>query len=62
MHHIQIMSSYGGLNGHVGQDRDGMSEAVDTFSVGNRNRDGERVIQFCSEHNMSIMNTYIHQE
>lgn len=32
------------LNGHVGQDRDGVRDVVGAVSIGTRNRDGEKII------------------
>ena len=53
----------GGLNGHVGQDRTGIEHILGAFSVGERNRDGEYIINFCLQNHMAIMNTfYKHQE
>ena len=37
----------GDLNGHVGQDRTGIEHILGAFSVGERNRDGEYIINFC---------------
>ena len=53
----------GDMNGHVGRDREGARDVVGAFGIGNRNREGMRIIQFCIDHSMSVMNTfYNHQE
>ncbi|XP_076066023.1 uncharacterized protein LOC143039639 [Oratosquilla oratoria] len=48
----------GDLNGHVGVDRDGYNNVVGGFAIGNRNREGERLLDFCVLNNLAIMNTY----
>ena len=51
------------MNGHVGQDRLGIENIIGAFSIGDRNREGERIIDFCRQNSFSIMNTYFkHQE
>ena len=51
------------LNGHVGLDRTGIENVLGAFSIGDRNREGESIIDFCIQNHMSIMNTfYEHQE
>ena len=53
----------GDLNGHAGQDRTGIENIIGSFSIGERNREGESIIDFCLQNNMSIMNTfYSHEE
>ena len=53
----------GDLNGHVGIDRAGIENILGAFSIGDRNREGESIIDFCLQNQMSIMNTfYTHQE
>ena len=53
----------GDLNGHVGQDRTGIENIIGSFSVGERNREGESIVNFCLQNNMSVMNTfYKHEE
>ena len=53
----------GDLNGHVGEDRAGIDNILGAFSIGNRNREGENIIDFCVQNQMSIMNTfYKHRE
>ena len=53
----------GDLNGHVGEDRAGIDNILGAFSIGNRSREGENIIDFCVQNQMSIMNTfYKHRE
>ena len=48
----------GDLNGHVGQDRTGIENVIGAFSIGNRNREGENIVDFCVQNQMSIMNSF----
>ena len=48
----------GDMNGHVGGERDGLEGVMGAFGIGDRNREGERVIDFCILNHLSIMNTY----
>lgn len=48
----------GDMNGHVGQDREGLEGILGAFGIGDRNREGERIIDFCILNNLSIMNTF----
>ncbi|XP_076038003.1 uncharacterized protein LOC143023369 [Oratosquilla oratoria] len=49
----------GDVNGHVGSDRGGVENVIGAHGIGNRNREGERVIDFCTmNNNLSIMNTF----
>ena len=51
------------MNGHIGTDRTGIENILGAFSIGDRNREGENIIDFCVENQMSIMNTfYNHRE
>ena len=47
----------GDFNGHVGTNRDGVENVIGAFSVGDKNEDGERLIDFCVRNNLTIMNT-----
>ncbi len=61
-HHENVIVM-GDMNGHVGQNRDGVEHVIGEFSIGERNQEGERIIDYCVMNNMSIMNTYYkHQE
>ena len=48
----------GDMNGHVGQDRTGVENVIGDFSIGNKNPEGERIIDFCVLNGLAIMNTY----
>ena len=51
----------GDLNGHLGTKV--VEDVVGCFGIGERNPEGELLIDFCRRNNMSIMNTYFkHQE
>ena len=51
----------GDLNGHVGCDR--VENVIGDFGVGERNEEGETLIDFCVRNSLSIMNTFFkHQE
>lgn len=53
----------GDLNGHVGVQRRGVENVIGAFSVGERNRAGDRVIDFCLQNGLAVMNTwYNHRE
>ncbi|XP_063849979.1 craniofacial development protein 2-like [Scylla paramamosain] len=61
--HHENVTVMGDMNGHVGQNRDGVEHVIGEFSIGERNQEGERIIDYCVMNNMSIMNTYYkHQE
>lgn len=52
----------GDWNGHVGIDREGVEQVIGAFSIGNKNAEGERVIDLCVSNHLAIMNTfYKHQ-
>ena len=53
----------GDFNGHIGCEREGVEHVIGAFSVGNKNREGERILDFCVLNNLAIMNTfYKHKE
>ena len=53
----------GDFNGHIGTDREGIEGVIGAFSVGDKNDDGERLIDFCVRNNLTIMNTcFKHRE
>ena len=53
----------GDMNGHVGRIRTGVENVIGAFGIGPKNREGERIIDFCVMNNLSIMNTfYRHKE
>ena len=47
----------GDLNGHVGKTADGYEGVHGGFGYGNRNPEGERILEFCDATNMVIANT-----
>lgn len=53
----------GDWNGHVGVDREGYEEVIGAFGLGDRNADGERILNFCALNGLKIMNTFFkHKE
>ena len=48
----------GDMNGHIGQDRTGIQNILGAFSIGDRNREGENIIDFCIQNQMYIMNSF----
>ena len=53
----------GDMNAHVGSERLGLESIIGAFSIGQRNREGERLLNFCHLNNLSVMNTfYKHKE
>ena len=51
------------MNAHVGSDRLGLENIIGAFSIGERNREGERLLNFCRLNDLSVMNTfYEHKE
>ena len=53
----------GDLNAHVGMERTGVREVLGAFGAGDRNGEGEVLIDFCLRNELSIMNTYYkHQD
>ena len=52
----------GDLNGHVGKKVTGDGDAVGQYGMGERNTAGENIVQFASQMNMAIMNTYFKKD
>ena len=48
----------GDFNGHVGKDVDGYEGIHGGFSIGTRNREGRRLLEFCAESSMVVGNTW----
>ena len=48
----------GDLNGHIGTQREGYEQVMGYHGIGNRNDEGERVLDFCNVNHMKIMNTF----
>lgn len=47
----------GDLNARVGNDHETWSGCLGRFGVGNMNENGQRLLEFCSRHNLSITNS-----
>lgn len=48
----------GDLNGHVGVDSNGQVSVLGDFGIGERNCEGERLLDFCVLNNLAKMNTF----
>ena len=48
----------GDLNAKIGQREKGEENIMGSFSYGERNRRGERMIEFAMEHKLKVTNTY----
>ena len=55
----EILIVMGDMNAKVGQGK--YEKIVGNYGLGKRNERGDRLIQFCSEANLSIMNTFLQQ-
>ena len=60
--HREIIIVMGDWNGHVGRERDGYEGVVGAQSIGDRNDDGRRILDFCLVNNAAIMNTFYEQQ
>ena len=47
----------GDLNGHVGSERENFEDIMGANGFGNRNREGERILDFCQSKELKIVNT-----
>ena len=47
----------GDLNGHVGTDRSGFEDVMGGFGFGERNAEGEDILEFCQRLRLRIINT-----
>ena len=47
----------GDLNGHVGTDRSGFEDVMGGFGFGERNGEGEDILEFCQSQRLRIINT-----
>ena len=52
----------GDLNGHVGKERGGYEEVMGIYGFGDRNREGEYILDFCLGKGLRIMNTMFKKE
>lgn len=48
----------GDLNAHIGRERMGTEMAVGAFGIGERNAEGERLLDFAVSNRLAVMNTY----
>ena len=48
----------GDWNGHIGNDRRGYEQNMGVHGIGERNVEGQRILNFAMVNNLSIMNTY----
>ena len=68
---MELVASYGhgeevviggDLNGHVGNMAEGYEEVHGGYGYGNKNEEGERILEFCEALEMKIGNTWFRQE
>ena len=52
----------GDLNGHVGEERKGFEDIVGPYGFGVRNREGERILEFCQSKGLKVINTTFKKE
>ena len=52
----------GDLNGHIGANRDGFAEVMGPYGYGNRNREGETILEFCKNQNLRILNSFFKKD
>ena len=52
----------GDLNGHVGTVRDGFEEIMGIYGYGERNTDGENILEFCQGRRLRILNSMFKKE
>ena len=52
----------GDLNGHVGQDRSGVERWHGGWSVGERNAEGQRILDFMTAQDMVLLNTFFKKD
>ena len=48
----------GNFNGHVGRGNGDFRERHGWYRVGRRNAEGVRLLEFCEEHDLSVVNTF----
>jgi hypothetical protein len=52
----------GDLNGHVGRERDGYEEVLGCYGMGERNEQGEAILDFCVSCGLKVANTYFKKD
>jgi hypothetical protein len=53
----EVLLVAGDLNGHIGDDCEGFEEIMGIYGFGERNRDGERILEFCQGRELMVLNT-----
>ncbi|KAK3873788.1 hypothetical protein Pcinc_003570 [Petrolisthes cinctipes] len=46
------------MNAHIGRDNGGYGEVMGGYGIGQRNEEGEQMLQLCQLHNLRIWNTW----
>lgn len=52
----------GDLNGHVGRRREGFEEVMGMHGSGERNNEGEKILEFCQSRGMKVTSTYFRKD
>ena len=52
----------GDLNGHIGTDRDVISDIMGPYGYGVSNREGAVILEICKHQNLRILNTYFKKD
>ena len=52
----------GDLNGHIGANREGFTEIMGPYGYGNKNREGETILEFCKNQNLRILNSFFKKD
>ena len=50
------------MNGHVGRDRNGFEDVMGIDEYGERNADGENILEICQSRRLKILNTMFKKE
>ena len=58
----EILVIGGDLNGHVGRDRNGFEDVMGIDGYGERNADGENILEICQSRKLKILNTMFKKE
>ena len=52
----------GDMNGHIGRDITGYDEEIGLYGYGDRNEEGEMVLNMCKNHGLRVLNTLFRKE
>ena len=52
----------GDLNGHIGVERRGYEDAIGPYSFGSKNPEGEKILEFCMNQRLKILNTFFKKD